>query len=148
MLHATKEVQAAQERLQAERDRIPPSDGAQRHAEQATIEARLTELHQLELQTRQDTSSFLRQYEELEPHVDQAKSNTSSKNSQYNAVKAKMEELNRSEGNQLAQFGPKCTAVYQRVVAMRDKWRGPVVGPIGASIKVVEGKEHLAEIAE
>uniref|UniRef100_A0A7S4VIW2 Potassium channel tetramerisation-type BTB domain-containing protein n=1 Tax=Ditylum brightwellii TaxID=49249 RepID=A0A7S4VIW2_9STRA len=42
----------------------------------------------------------------------------------------------------------KCVAMRARVDSMRRKFRGPVVGPLGAYLKIVEGKEHLAEIAE
>jgi len=149
---AKDDVEAAQARLEQERARIQmqseASDAAKRQAELSTTDARLHVLREQELRCRQDTSTFLRKYEELEPHVEQAKSNTSSRHSQYLSVFSKVEELNKSGSNQLAQFGPKCTMVYQRVAALRDKWKGPVVGPIGASIKIVAGKEHLAEIAE
>ena len=152
LVTARKQVKAAQERLDAERARIQQQsaalDGARRQDEQATIALRLQVVKDEELQSRQDTSTYLRKYEELEPHVEQAKTNTSAKNHQYHAAMAKLEALNRSGGNQMAQFGPKCTAVYQRVAELRNKWKGPVVGPIGASIKIVAGKEHLAEIAE
>lgn len=147
-----KELNAAQERMEVERARIQQQSMASvedlRQAEIAATDARLVALRNQDLKCRQDTSSYLRKYEELEPHVEQARSNCSSKNSQFHAVAHKMEELKKSGGNQLAQFGPKCTAVFQRVAELRDKWRGPVVGPIGASITVVAGKEHLAAIAE
>lgn len=152
-IHQTKkELKAAQGRLEVERARIQQqsaaSDGDHRQAELAAIDGRLVVLREQDLKCRQDTSSYLRKYEELEPHVEQARSNCSSKNSQFHAVAGKMEELQKSGANQLAQFGPKCAAVFQRVAALHDKWSGPVVGPIGASIKIVAGKDNLAAIAE
>ena len=57
----------------------------------------------------------LQKYEELEPHVEQAKQNCAGVNSQLHAVRKKIQALESSSGDNLALFGQKCAAMQKKV---------------------------------
>jgi len=154
---AKRRIVAATNRLKNARDEILKNAG---NAE--SEEARRTEMmEQTESSISEDkvklekqktsVAQCLNDYDELEPHVDQAKSNVNAVNVQMHAVLKRGNELKSTAGSRsLAVFGPKCATMAKKVEEARKsgRFRGPVAGPIGSFIKVAPGKEHLAKLAE
>lgn len=120
----TEQLTQAEVKLEQERQKIP----AQKQS--------INENHQ--------------KYEEIEPHVEQAKQNTKQAEQAILTNTQTLHELNSANHNSMAMFGQKCVKVHQLVqqANQRGKFQGKVIGPIGAYIKVAEGKEHFASIAE
>jgi len=153
--NAKKRLKDATRHLQDARNQVIAAAGSAKTEEARRI-AKIQKAEQTLAQARdqvdplqESISLSLQKYEQLEPHVDQAKHNVSQVQSQLYAVSKKVKDLKSSSGgNSLAVFGQKCAAMRAKVDSMRRKFRGPVVGPLGAYLKIVEGKEHLAKIAE
>mmetsp|Transcript_41102 Transcript_41102/g.46704 ORF Transcript_41102/g.46704 Transcript_41102/m.46704 type:complete len:1174 (+) Transcript_41102:96-3617(+) len=100
---------------------------------------------------QQEQSQHLQSYQELEPVVDQAKKRSNNVSKQVYAVQTKRNELKSSQGNAVAVYGgPKAAKLATAVQRMKQagRWRGPVMGPIGMYVKVVNGKEEFAALAE
>lgn len=95
----------------------------------------------------------LHEYEEFEPQMTRAKQDHQHASRQFQACVNRVRELESSSssgGNNIAIFGPKCVPMVQRVNHMKQthQFEGPVLGPIGAYIKIVQGKEKYAKVAE
>jgi chromosome segregation ATPase len=99
---------------------------------------------------RQSVTDALRNYENLEPQVQDAKESLSQVERKMGAIKNRIREMNSSSANSLDVFGPRCTAVKKMVdeFTLKGKFSGPVLGPIGFYCKVQPGKEEFAKIAE
>jgi len=153
---AKSQLQKATHRLQEKRDEIMAREGSA-ESEAAMRTQRLQEAeskYEAALGKRdelmQATSDSYRKYEELEPDVHQAKQNCATVQARLNAVDQKMKGLRSSTGNSLAMFGQRCSRVKQLVdkAVKNRRFTGPVVGPIGAYLKVAPGKEKFASLAE
>ncbi len=125
------------------------SEEAKRTAKRIEAEERLNEIKEGEHDRQRAMSDSNKKYQEMEIPEQSAVEELNSARRQLNAVKNKLNGLKSSEGNSMAMFGNKCVAMHQKVEqAKRDnRFRGPVVGPIGHYLKVVDGKEHLAALA-
>eukprot|EP00980_Cylindrotheca_fusiformis_P021406 scaffold8259_cov143-Cylindrotheca_fusiformis.AAC.24 len=95
---------------------------------------------------KQDVTDSRKIYDDLEPRVEQAKNEVRAVSGRLRGLEARMNELESASSNSLGIFGSKCDRVKQMVE--RTRFRGPVVGPIGAYVKIVAGKEKFASIAE
>lgn len=153
---AEKRLKKAKKYLQDARDQILQAAGSAeteekiRTAKIKKAEDDLADARSKLDPQREAIAEALRKYEELDPHVEQAKMDCKSVDAQLNAVKKKMKELQSSKGNSLAVFGKKCVAMHKAVEQARKarKFKGPVLGPIGSHIKIAQGKERFAKIAE
>ena len=153
---AHRKHDAASRRLQDARKQImemagsAQSEEAKRTKKIQDTETKISSLKLTLTELKDKVSQFRQEYEEMEPSVETVKQNASSANNQFQAVNKKLKDLQSSASNSLAVFGQKCMAMHQRVedAKKRGKFTGPVIGPIGAHIKINAGKEHLAAIAE
>lgn len=91
-----------------------------------------------------------RMYEENEPRENAKKSQVELINRQIHGVKSKIQSLQNSEGSSMAMFGPKTVEVFRLVEQAKKsgKFQGEVIGPIGHYLKIVQGKEEYAALAE
>ena len=64
---------------------------------------------------KEKVTSLLSKYEELEPNVDQAKTNTQNTVAQLQYVERKLKELQLSAGSSIAVFGEKCAIMHRKV---------------------------------
>lgn len=178
---AERELKQANHRLQEKRDEImaragsAESEEARRAQRLKEAEDKLTATKQKYDETKQAVSDALREYEGLEPHVEQARQNCNSAKSKLNAIEARIGSLESSSSNSVAMFGQKCNQVKKAVrythtcktvyslshltfhmfdlhqvdnIVQQRRFKGPVLGPVGAYVKVVPGKEDFASIAE
>ena len=174
-----KKLKLYQRRLQEAREEqagAGGSDEAQRAAVLKEAEDKLAARKGKSNELRQEVSSCLRSYEELEPHVHDAKANAEKAQNQLRGVQGTIQRLSSSSNDSLAVLGPRVRRVFQMVslfptvrtdrsfvvgystsrvnafqveeAAQKRKFRGPVVGPIGHYIKIAPGKEKYAEVAE
>jgi chromosome segregation ATPase len=153
---AQKSLKVAKFNLKEARDQIEQlagsaeSDAARRTKRIIEAEEERDTLKSTTDETKKNVAVYLNQYEELEPHVEEAHTMTQAAESQMSAVNRRLQELERSAQNSIAIFGQKCVTIHQKVEEARraGKFKGPVVGPIGNYITVAPGKEHLAALAE
>ena len=149
------------------------SEQRQRAEQLRAAEDELAKAQRKNDELKQAVSDSFRAYEELEPHVEQAKQNSAAASKRLHAVESKIYGLESSNGDSLAVFGPRCTKVKQMVRCMqydvfvqyiekishtadkqvdsflqKRRFKGPIMGPLGAYMKVVAGKEDFASIAE
>jgi len=149
---AKRRYQQASKRLQDTRRQIletagaAESEEAKRTQNLMNTESKLKEAKETLTSLKEEVSLAHKYYEELEPRVENAKNNHSTLNSKHFAINKKLRDLQSSEANSVSVFGQKC-ALMQRKVG-ETRFKGPVIGPLGAFIKIVPGKEHLAKIAE
>ena len=149
---AQKELDASQKRLSDVREQIASSNKdaeverlreAQRKAEE-----KLAACREKEPSMKQEVADLLRIHEEHEPRVLDARRGYMDLNGQYEAMKYKLRELEQSSGDTLAMFGRNTNGVKNEIDRRRKEFRGPVVGPIGAYLKIQPGKEEYAPLAE
>jgi chromosome segregation ATPase len=149
---ARKDSQAAQQHLKSAREEIASnskeSEEARLAQNLARAEEELAAVREEEESLRQRVAVALQKYEEIEPSVREAKRKTTDSKGRYRSTKQRLDELEKSTGDTLAMFGPRVKQVKALVESHRRHFRGPVVGPIGAYLKIEEGKEDFAEIAE
>uniref|UniRef100_A0A7S4NJE4 Rad50/SbcC-type AAA domain-containing protein n=1 Tax=Odontella aurita TaxID=265563 RepID=A0A7S4NJE4_9STRA len=156
MGQSKKRFKAAAKHLQDARDQIKAAAGnakseeSKRTARLEKAESDLENTKKKAAEHKQTIANSLQAYEELDPVVQQARSNCEDVNKQLYAVRKKIEDLQESSGDNLAVFGRKCKELHKKVEQARKarKFIGPVIGPIGAHIKIAEGKEEFAKIAE
>jgi chromosome segregation ATPase len=149
---ARQDSQAAQQRLHAAREEIASnskqSEEARLAQKLAQAEEELAAVRQEEESLRQRVAVALQKYEEVEPSVREAKRKTMDSKGRYRSTKQRLGEMEKSTGDTLAMFGPRVKQVKALVESHSRDFRGPVIGPIGAYLKIEEGKEDFAEIAE
>eukprot|EP00978_Attheya_sp_CCMP212_P038460 scaffold190887_cov50-Attheya_sp.AAC.2 len=157
LITATKRFKRAQKDLQAVRDQITKAAGnaeseeARRVEKVEKAEAELARTKDGIEGKKEDILESLKKYEDLGPHVDQARENTQSISGQINAVNHKLRDLqSASGGNSFTVFGQKCDVMHDLVERAKSagRFKGPVIGPIGHYIKIAQGKEGLAKVAE
>jgi len=152
--NAFRNLQNAKRALQEEREKIlaaaGQSDEAKRAATLKEAEAEKDQLHQKMDHLRQSATLNQRKYDEMEPSIEAAKSQTESIARQLHGIQNKLRQLDSSDQDSLAVFGRTCSKVDRMVKqAQREgRWTGPVAGPIGAHIKIASGKDGFAAIAE
>jgi chromosome segregation ATPase len=117
----------AKRRLQEARDKIIENSGsieseeAKRMASLKETEEELTTCKEKSNETRQAVSASLRAYEELEPHVQDARAKVQNIKNQLGGVQRSIQSLESSSGDSLGVFGPRVKKVYQMVSSwMRD----------------------------
>lgn len=126
------------------------SEEAKRASRMKEAEENMAKLKEnIELWTK-DIDGSVRMYEEKEPRESALKSQVESINKQIYAVKSKVQSLQNSEGSSMAMFGPKTIEVFRMVEQAKKagKFRGEVIGPIGNYLKIMQGKEEYAALAE
>mmetsp|Transcript_13448 Transcript_13448/g.16929 ORF Transcript_13448/g.16929 Transcript_13448/m.16929 type:complete len:877 (+) Transcript_13448:605-3235(+) len=151
-----KRYKTAARHLQEARDKIMTAAGsrqseeARRVAAISSLEGELVTMKESYTRKKEEIAVLLKDYEDLEPNVDQAKSDTAGITSQHSAVSRRLKDLQSGSGHSIAVFGQKCVEMARRVELAKKKghFRGPVIGPIGAHIKIAPGKEEFAKIAE
>lgn len=153
---AERTLKNANQRLDEKRQEIATragsaeSEAAKRNQRLQEAEAKLAEMKEKYDRSKQDTNDWRQAYEELEPHVLQAKANVKDTTAKLRAIESRITSLESSSGNSLAIFGQRC-AQLKKVVdeyAKNRKFQGPVRGPIGAYLKIAPGKEQFASLAE
>lgn len=103
---------------------------------------------------KEQIQKHLREYQDVEPAVQQMKETREGTERQLNGVQGRVRAMQAESGGEgaaaLAVFGSKCKALYEAVQRAQraNKFRGPVAGPVGMYVKVVSGKERYAKIAE
>jgi chromosome segregation ATPase len=118
---AAESLRRANKRLQAKRDEIvaragsAESEEARRTLKLKEAEDNLAAAKESHAELKQAVSDAYRAYEELEPHVEQAKQNCRGAKGRLNAVESRIASLQSSSNNSLAMFGQKCTQVKQSV---------------------------------
>ena len=150
---ADQKLKRAQDELQQARNLILQRNGQSEQArlmeEQKKVEEQINQHKEQTNQLKQNVSHALREYEELEPHVQNARNQVRNMEGQLSGVKNTIKSLNTS-GDSLAMLGPRAKPMFQRVEeAKRNRvFKGPVVGPIGHYVKIRPGKEAYAAVAE
>jgi len=154
---AEREVKLADGRLQEERDKYAAQAGNAKddiinfQGQIQTLEVQIQEAEKAQDEERHRSNQLLELNDTLERDVKNAEDNTRSHGNQMNSVVDRIRNLESSSGNNnVSMFGPKCLPMLQRVNELKrqNRFRGPVFGPMGAFIKVVEGKEGFAALAE
>jgi chromosome segregation ATPase len=122
VITATKRLKRAQKDLQAVRDQITKTAGNAESEEARRVEK--LEKAEAELARKKDgievqkeaINEYLKKYEDIKPHVDQASENTQSISGQINAVNHKLRDLqSTSGGNSFTVFGQKCDVMHDLV---------------------------------
>jgi len=153
---AERRLASARKYLQEFRDQIVQKYGSAQ-SEEARRTARLQEAevelanHKSSLvERKRQLQVYHNEYEEMEPHLKQATKDLNAAKNQLLTVMKRVSDLKASEGSSIAIFGQKCVAVLQKVeqAEAAGRFRGPVIGPIGAFLKIAPGKEDFAKIAE
>lgn len=99
-------------------------------------------------QTKQDVTDSYRAYEELEPHVQQARSNVENEERRLHVIQSKIHSLESGPGDSLAVFGQRVPQLKRLVDNHQRRFHGPVKGPIGSFLKIAPGKEAFGKLAE
>ena len=121
MNNANSSLRRTTDRLQKKRDEIlarvgsAESEEAQRTQRIRDAEEQLASKKAKGVEIKQAVSDALRAYEEIEPHVMQAKQNCDDIKRRLQAVEHKANGLRNSSGSQLAVFGKHCEEVKKRV---------------------------------
>ena len=118
---ATHELGEAKSRLQQRRDEIIAKEGsaeseaAMRTQRLKEAEEKFAALNKTRDELKQATTDSYRAYEELEPHVIQARQNCQNAESKLNSVEQRLRGLQSSTGNSVAMFGQRCPKVKNLV---------------------------------
>lgn len=148
---AQKALETAQIRLEELRDEmIQKAGNAQKEAARRTQQLRETEedLAQCRQQVdplRQAMAKARQEYEQVEPHVQDAKQAVKRLEGKVQNVESQVNELQTS-ATSLAVFGRRVPALVKAI--QQTKFQGPVVGPIGQYLKVVDGKDKYVQAAQ
>ncbi|KAL7539962.1 hypothetical protein ACHAWF_012462 [Thalassiosira exigua] len=102
---------------------------------------------------KEEIAKYLSDYQDVSPALEQTKETTEGTEKQVRAVQNKLRAMQAeggAGGRALAVFGSKCKPLYEAVqkAVKAKKFKGPVAGPVGMYVKVVDGKERFAQIAE
>jgi structural maintenance of chromosomes protein 6 len=155
---ATTQLQRCKAALQQARDDVlqradsQQSDEARRTAQLKQYEEELAAAQTQVDALKQTLAQWLRQYEEVEPHVRDAQAQVETTQRQVRGVQQTLRSLQQQTGggDTLALLGPRVAKVaslveqYQR----EKKFRGPVIGPIARFVQVAGGMSELAAVAE
>jgi len=134
---AENQLKVVRQRLQEARDQIlaqagsAQSEEACRTALLKSTEEELAEARAKVNELREAVSVALRSYEELEPHVHDAKGNTERVGRQYDNVKSRIKELNASGDDSQAIFGQRVPKVCRLVSSAQQN--GSVCPPYSFS---------------
>jgi len=154
---AEKKLKSARRRLDQARQDIIENQGNAAEEERtrtrkiAETESDLARAKERVASVKEQVRKFLREYEDLEDPRRNANEAQNGTERQLNAVQQKIRSLQSEAGggnNTLAMFGPKCKPMYDLVQKYSRKFKGPVAGPVGMYLKIVNGKEQYAKIAE
>eukprot|EP00814_Leptocylindrus_danicus_P018555 CAMPEP_0116018644 /NCGR_PEP_ID=MMETSP0321-20121206/8768_1 /TAXON_ID=163516 /ORGANISM="Leptocylindrus danicus var. danicus, Strain B650" /LENGTH=1217 /DNA_ID=CAMNT_0003489071 /DNA_START=198 /DNA_END=3851 /DNA_ORIENTATION=- len=155
--NAALRKQAAERRLQEAREAFLNQAGTN-EADTTNVTREIQELeaaivnHESVLGAEKaNCTNFLRDYEEYEPQLAHATEQYNQACRQFQACVNRVRDLQSSSGaNNIAIFGPKCVPMAERVhyLKQNNQFEGPVLGPIGAYIKISQGKEKYAKLAE
>ncbi|CAB9514637.1 of chromosomes protein 6 [Seminavis robusta] len=150
LIRAKKRLKDAREEMLAKAGSAE-SETARRTAELAQIEesldkakAELDEIHEAITVSHQE-------YKEGLPEVEQAKALSGKKKSELDRAKSTLRELQSSTSSDGASiFGQRCSQMKHIVDqhTRNGKFRGQVIGPIGAYLKLAPGKEKYGQLAE
>ena len=146
----------ANQRLQARRDEKVANAGSMKpdkarwNERLRTAEKNLYEQKNRHGELKQAVTDAYNSYEDIEPEVLAAHHVICLLKNQLKAIESKIRSMESSSGNSLNIFGPRCARVKQMVdkATKQRKFRGPVLGPIGAYCKIQHGKGGLASMAE
>jgi chromosome segregation ATPase len=122
---AEQELRQAKQRLQEVRDQIlglsgsAESDEARRAAALRKTEEELAAAREKVNGMKQAVSNALREYEEKEPHVQDAKSKVEQITRQFHGANNTIKELESSSDDSLAVFGYRVSKVHQIVSHLR-----------------------------
>jgi chromosome segregation ATPase len=121
MKGAEVNLRSASKRLQDKREEILARAGSAQ-SEEARRTQRLKEAEDNQASARQKydenkqaVTDALREYEQLEPHVEQAKQNCNAAKNRLNAVEYRIRDLGNSNSSSVAMFGQKCASVKKNV---------------------------------
>lgn len=149
---AKKELQASQKRLQDALNEIASnnkeSEKGRLAAALAKAEEKLAAARQRIDGLKQAVADKYRLHEGIEPQVTEARRAHQELENQLRNSAFKLEDLEKSSGDTLAVFGRNVKKVKGEIDRRKRDFRGPVVGPIGAYIKIEPGKEDFAALAE
>lgn len=118
---AEKELKAAQQRLQDARDQIlknaesAESEEARRTELLKKTEEQLQEVRSQVDPLRQEQSNWYREFEEIEPHVMEARGRLETATHTLRGIEKTIRSLQSSSGNRLAVFGPNVTKLADLV---------------------------------
>lgn len=153
---AEKNLNHAKARLQKKRDEIAAAAGsaeseqAKRNERLKELESKVNEGKQTAMEVRQEISDSQEKYAAKEQDVVEAKERLGNLENRRRGMEYSIENMQKSSGNSVSVFGPKCSAMKRRVdeYTRNRKFRGPVLGPLGAYCKVNTGKDEFAKLAE
>ncbi|KAK1745143.1 structural maintenance of chromosomes protein 6 [Skeletonema marinoi] len=155
--NSQKKLTSARRRLDQARNDILESQGNAAEEERtrtrkiAETETDLARAKERVAPLKEQVYKLLREYEDLEGPKNTAEEAHNGTERQLNAVKNKIRSLQSEAGGgnkSLAMFGPKCGPLYELVQRNLRRFKGPVAGPVGMYLKIVNGKEKYAKIAE
>ncbi|KAG7347822.1 RecF/RecN/SMC N terminal domain containing protein [Nitzschia inconspicua] len=154
--NAERALLVANKTLQQKRNEIAAKAGSA-EAEQARrnevlrkAEEILVECKSAHNELKQNVTDSFRDYENLEPQVQDARKSVSQVEHRMEAIKSRIHDMKSSSANSLDVFGQRCSKVKKMVddFVSRGKFSGPVLGPIGSYCKIHSGKEEFAKVAE
>ncbi|CAJ1965880.1 unnamed protein product [Cylindrotheca closterium] len=149
---AERSLASAKQQLESKRAEIlaragsAESEAAGRTKRLQDAEARLANAKEDRDRIRQAVSDSRKAYDELEPQVEQARHEVSAGEKRLMALNSRIRELEKSGNSSINIFGRRCGAVHDMV--QKARFQGPVLGPIGAFVKIAPGKEMYAPLAE
>lgn len=97
-------------------------------------------------QIRQAVNDSRKAYDELEPQVEQVRNEVRNGENRLRALNSNIRKLESSGNSSINIFGQRCGAVHDMV--RKTRFQGPVLGPVGAFVKIAPGKEMYASLAE
>lgn len=151
---AKRTYNAAAKELKKVRDDIirktgsAESEEAKRTEDKMKAEERMNNLKRKLEGNHQAINNAYQKYQGTENPVDNAKENVENVKRQLLGVNSKLQGLRASDGNSMAIFSNKCVPMFQRVEQAKKERRfsGPVIGPIGHFLKIVDGKERFTSL--
>ncbi|KAL7469954.1 hypothetical protein ACHAXS_010192 [Conticribra weissflogii] len=156
--NARRKLKAAQRRLDETRRQIIEQTGNAAKEERdrtekiATLESDLAVAKERVDPLKTEIQTHLKRYQDIEPMLGQMKEAREGTERQLHAVQKRVKDLQAEsgEGNSLTVFGPKCKALHEAVqkALKAKKFKGSVIGPVGKYVKVINGKEKYAKLAE
>mmetsp|Transcript_12762 Transcript_12762/g.27023 ORF Transcript_12762/g.27023 Transcript_12762/m.27023 type:complete len:1315 (-) Transcript_12762:148-4092(-) len=153
---AARTVKSAKKALQDTRDEIVAAAGSResearsRTERMETAERELAAAKEEEHQVKLLVQESQQKYDALGSKLSAAREDCQAVESQFGAVRHALGELKSTVGNDVAIFGQKVAQMAQKIEAGKRRriFKGPVVGPIGMYVKIAQGKEQYASIAE
>lgn len=156
--NAKRGHKSAIRRLEKERAEILANKEGSAEAERvrirqiADLERQLVQLKERIEPVENEVNRHLQDYNELKPQAEDKLTSVKQTENQYRAVESNVRSLQSEDGSaDIAKFGGnKCVKLHAKVAQLERarKFKGAVIGPVGKYIKVVEGKEKYAKLAE